>query len=193
MLRLPQALRYLPARLPFPRRAAPIRARKPPSTTGFSPPRFLHSPASPWRRVPVSMADKIAQCPASANTPSPARYPRVTPRDRSIAGECEHHQRAAGTFNGSTRPPSRSNALNSLPLFSLVPPTLSSCILSSLSRIAHPSSFLPIPNSALLYTFIIRHSSSDFTESFFLTSSLLISSAFFHLVFRSDSLERTAR
>lgn len=81
------------------------------------------------------MADKIAQCPASANT-------TVAARDRSIAGECEHHQRAAGTFNGF-HPVClflslfRSNALNlSPPLVYTpipLPSTLSPCILRSIA------------------------------------------------------------
>lgn len=44
------------------------------------------------------MADKIARCPASANTTVTVHHPRTSPRPVN-SGRCEHHQRAAGTFN----------------------------------------------------------------------------------------------
>lgn len=68
--------------------------------------------------VPVSMADKIARCPASADTTIAACHP-LAPSRPVNSGRCEHHQRAAGTFNGSTRPFSLS-----LSLFVSVPPLL---------------------------------------------------------------------
>jgi len=48
------------------------------------------------------MADKIARCPASANTTLVVRHPRASSRPVN-SGRCEHHQRAADTFNGFTR------------------------------------------------------------------------------------------
>lgn len=73
---------------------------------------------APQHRVPVSMADKTARCPASADTIATLR-PSLQPVN---SGRRVHHRCAAGIFNGYVRPRS-SSTLRCLLSLSVGPPT----------------------------------------------------------------------
>lgn len=124
------------------------------------------------------MADKIARCPASANTT--VRRSRASSRPVN-SGRCEHHQRAAGTFNGFARFLSCSIA----PVFH---PILFPCVLQSITDCSplFPSFFLPIPNSTFLYLY------SSFDPSASLSRLLFCPYLFwfFPTLLRPGSLER---
>lgn len=134
------------------------------------------------------MADKIARCPASANTTVAVRRPRVPSRPVN-SGRCEHHQRAAGTFNGFTWHLSRTTAAIFTRFYSPAS--------SSLSRTVPPPPFPSffLPNS----TFLFFYSSFDLPTSlsrFLFPRSLSLSLSIFSSPSPSHSpvsLERTAR